>query len=136
MMPTEHTRHERMLEPARRSLGEAAAAAAWEEGRAMPLDGALEYALATVPMQVEPADRRPAQDGSRLTPREREVAALIARGLTNQQIADELVIAKRTAANHVEHILAKLGFHSRTQVATWVAEHGTSDVLTSGRSTK
>ena len=136
MTPAEHARHERLMQPAHLALGEAAAAAAWEEGRAMSLDEAIEYALATVPVEPEPADRRPAQDGSRLTPREIEVAALIAQGLTNQQIADQLVIAKRTAANHVEHILAKLGFRSRAQVAGWISEHGTSDVLTSGRSTK
>ena len=59
-----------------------------------------------------------------LTRREREVAALIARGLTNRQIAEELFIAERTADTHVEHILAKLGLGSRTQVATWVVEQG------------
>ncbi len=58
-----------------------------------------------------------------LTPREREVAALIARGRTNRQIADELVITERTAGAHVEHILTKLGFQSRAQVAAWVVEH-------------
>ena len=131
MMPTEHTRHERMLEPARRSLGETGVATAWEEGRAMALHEAIEYALATVLTTVELASRRASQAGSAaLTPREREVAALVARGLTNQQIADQLVIAKRTAANHVEHILEKLGFHSRVQIASWVSEHGALDVPT------
>jgi non-specific serine/threonine protein kinase len=102
----------------------------------MPLDEAIEDALAMVPTPARPADRHLAEDGSRLTPREREVAALIARGLTNQQIADQLVIAKRTAANHVEHILAKLGFRSRVQIAAWASEHGRPDVRTSGRSRK
>ena len=59
-----------------------------------------------------------------LTPREHEVAALIARGLSNRHIASELVISERTAANHVEHILSKLGFRARAQVATWVIETG------------
>jgi non-specific serine/threonine protein kinase len=49
------------------------------------------------------------------------VARLIAGGRSNKQIAAELVIAQRTAENHVEHILAKLGFTSRAQVAAWVA---------------
>jgi non-specific serine/threonine protein kinase len=59
-----------------------------------------------------------------LSPREREVAALIARGYTNQQIAQELTITKGTADSHVVHILDKLGFSSRAQVAVWAAEHG------------
>ena len=52
------------------------------------------------------------------------MAALITRGLTNRQIAEALVIAERTAANHVDHILTKLGVHSRAQVAARVAAHG------------
>ena len=59
-----------------------------------------------------------------LTPRERDVAALVARGLTNRQIAAALVISERTAMKHVEHILDKLGFHSRVQVAGWAVERG------------
>jgi non-specific serine/threonine protein kinase len=52
------------------------------------------------------------------------VAALIARGLTNRQIAEHLVITEGTAANHVVHILNKLGYSSRAQVAVWAAEQG------------
>jgi DNA-binding NarL/FixJ family response regulator len=48
---------------------------------------------------------------------------LIARGLSNRQIADELVISPATAARHVANILAKLGFTSRTQVASWASRH-------------
>jgi DNA-binding NarL/FixJ family response regulator len=56
---------------------------------------------------------------SQLTPRERETAALVARGLTNRQIGQALVISEGTAALHVKRILAKLGFSSRAQVAAW-----------------
>jgi predicted ATPase/DNA-binding CsgD family transcriptional regulator len=59
-----------------------------------------------------------------LTQRELEVAALVARGLTNRQIAAELVIAEGTAANHVKHILARLVLDSRVQIAAWAIEHG------------
>jgi non-specific serine/threonine protein kinase len=59
-----------------------------------------------------------------LSRREIEVAALIGRGLTNRQIAEALVITEGTAANHVVHILNKLDFGSRAQVAVWAAEHG------------
>jgi DNA-binding NarL/FixJ family response regulator len=56
----------------------------------------------------------------RLTSREEEVAALVAQGLTNRQIAEELVVTRRTAENHVQNILRKLGLHSRVQLAVWV----------------
>jgi non-specific serine/threonine protein kinase len=53
--------------------------------------------------------------------RELQVARLIAAGRSNKQIAAQLVISQRTAENHVEHILTKLGFTSRAQVAAWAA---------------
>ena len=56
-----------------------------------------------------------------LSPRELEVANLIAEGLTNRQIAERLVISERTAQNHVQHILTKLGFATRSQIAAWTA---------------
>lgn len=59
-----------------------------------------------------------------LTLREREVVALIARGDTNNQIARKLLIAPRTAETHIEHILGKLGFHSRAQVVAWAVRRG------------
>jgi len=55
-----------------------------------------------------------------LSPREREVADLVAEGLTNREIAKRLVISERTAEGHVEQIRNKLGFHSRAQIAGWV----------------
>jgi pimeloyl-ACP methyl ester carboxylesterase len=61
--------------------------------------------------------------GSPLTERERQVAALIAEGLTNQAIARRLSVAPRTAEAHVENIRRKLQVRSRAQVAAWVAEH-------------
>ena len=60
---------------------------------------------------------------SPLTPREHEIVLLIAQGLSNREIADELVISPATAARHVANILAKLGFTSRTQVASWATRH-------------
>jgi predicted ATPase/DNA-binding CsgD family transcriptional regulator/Tfp pilus assembly protein PilF len=61
-----------------------------------------------------------------LTPREHEIASLIAQGLSNREIADELVISPATAARHVANILSKLGFSSRTQVASWATRHDSS----------
>lgn len=60
-----------------------------------------------------------ADDPGPLSARELEVAGLVARGLTNKQIAAELYLSERTAQNHVQHILTKLGVANRTQVAAW-----------------
>src|SRR5689334_491948 len=59
-----------------------------------------------------------------LTRREREVALLVAQGLTNREIASRLFISERTAESHVEQIRGKLGFRSRSQIAAWVANQG------------
>jgi DNA-binding NarL/FixJ family response regulator len=55
-----------------------------------------------------------------LTKREKEVAELVADGMSNKQIAERLVISLRTAEGHVEKILSKQGFTTRTQIASWV----------------
>jgi predicted ATPase/DNA-binding CsgD family transcriptional regulator len=68
-----------------------------------------------------PAAGTAAAPSSLLTPREWEIARLIARGLSNRGIADELVISPATAARHVANILAKLGFTSRAQIAVWAS---------------
>lgn len=81
--------------------------------------------LGMLPLLRDARDLGAALDGSSsagpLTRREREIAGLIARGLTNRQIAAALHISERTAENHVQHILAKLGLHTRTQIAAWTA---------------
>jgi DNA-binding CsgD family transcriptional regulator len=59
-----------------------------------------------------------------LTAREREIAVLVSHGLTNRQIAAAAHISERTAENHVQHILVKLGFVTRAQIAAWVAAGG------------
>ena len=59
-----------------------------------------------------------------LSAREREVAGLVAQGLSDREIAARLTITARTAENHVGHILTKLGFRSRVQIATWATVHG------------
>jgi len=59
-----------------------------------------------------------------LTAREREVAALLAAGLSNRAIAERLVITEGTTEVHVKHIMTKLGLGSRTQIAVWAAKRG------------
>jgi DNA-binding NarL/FixJ family response regulator len=68
--------------------------------------------------------RTPRRPGGDLTPREREVLALVAEGASNRQIAQQLVVSERTARTHVSAILAKLGLMSRTQAALWAVREG------------
>jgi non-specific serine/threonine protein kinase len=107
---------------ARQALGETAFRAAYYRGLELPAADVLAYALQQ-PTKKPPQkpQARPVSDGAPLTPRELQVARLIAGGRSNKQIAAELVISHRTAENHVEHILTKLGFTSRAQVAAWAA---------------
>ncbi len=87
----------------------------------MQQEEAIEYALGTEPT-TPAAPKRPTlgESPDPLTRREQEIAALIARGLTNRQIATELSISEHTVANHVAKILKKLDLHSRSQLAAWV----------------
>jgi DNA-binding NarL/FixJ family response regulator len=72
--------------------------------------------------EAVPASAKAPSPWPSLSHRECQVAALVADGLPNREIAQRLVIAKRTADTHVEHILTKLTFNSRVQVAAWVIE--------------
>ncbi|MEU4835024.1 tetratricopeptide repeat protein [Streptosporangium sp. NPDC023615] len=118
-------RMEELLQPARLRLGETLVAQLWAHGQEMSQEQAVRYAL-----QVEEPYETPILLGkppavapvTTLTCREWEIAELVARGMSNRAIADDLVISPATAARHVANILAKLGFSSRTQVATWVVE--------------
>jgi predicted ATPase/DNA-binding CsgD family transcriptional regulator len=88
-------------------------------GRTARTEEVVAFALGEVAAPVRRATERSA---SVLTGREREIAALVAEGLSNRDIASRLVISPRTAETHVEHILTKLGFTSRAQIAAWVVE--------------
>lgn len=118
--------HDGCVARTREALGEEEYAAAVARGGALPFREAVVLGVA----------RRGAAGGAtaaadpsgeqvpvvKLTRREREIAALLAQGLTNRQIADELVMAQRTAEGHVARILGKLGLSSRDQVAAWMHE--------------
>jgi non-specific serine/threonine protein kinase len=97
-------------------LGDGAYNAAWAAGGALSLDEAVGEALTQEGDRASHALQR-----GPLTAREWEVALLVAKGLTNRRIGEKLVITEGTAALHVRHILNKLGFHSRAQIAAWVA---------------
>ena len=80
---------------------------------------------------LTPANSPADHDPLHLTRREREVASLVAQGMSNKEIAAQLVISQRTAEAHVEHILNKLGFTSRTQIVALLANEATSSPFTS-----
>ena len=85
----------------------------------------LEGAINMVPIPAPIIQRRVEKlEFGGLTPREREVAALIAQGKTNREIAEALVVSERTAESHVTNILLKLGFTSRARIAVWAADKG------------
>ncbi|WP_246342859.1 ATP-binding protein [Actinomadura verrucosospora] len=101
------------------ALGERRYRAAFEEGGRLAPAQAIRDALGEAPA---PDGAEDAAGACPLTDRELQVAALVAEGLSNRDIAERLTIAKRTADSHVEHILAKLGFSSRAQIAVWITE--------------
>jgi non-specific serine/threonine protein kinase len=121
--------HDACVREVRGRLGDKAYEAACVRGAELSTADAIELALerhgrpsAPAPRAAEPAAKQAAAFG--LTRREREVATLIAEGLSNREIAARLVVAQRTAEGHVENILSKLGFTSRAQVAGWLAAQG------------
>ena len=120
--------HDRCVDTTRIGLGDAAFAAAWTDGRAMTLQQAIADALAAreslAAKAKSTAKLTEGKGVGPLTPREREVAALIAQGKTNREIAIIMVITERTADTHVQHILNKLGVGSRAQIAGWAVAHG------------
>jgi DNA-binding NarL/FixJ family response regulator len=117
---------ERWLVPLRQAVGGDTVDRAAARERDMPLDDAVALALVGTEPSAVTSSRLVSSPEARgpLTNREHEVAALLAQGLSNREIAARLVITERTVAAHVEHILNKLGFASRTQIGVWAADHG------------
>jgi DNA-binding CsgD family transcriptional regulator len=113
--------YEQDLAAVRSTLGEASFEAAWAAGRAMSLERAVEYALEepTAPHD----DAAPAAQAN-LTKRELEVLRLVAAGMSNQQIAENLVLSEHTVHRHVSNVLGKLGVSSRTAAVAQAAQLG------------
>jgi len=99
-------------------LGSDAFESARVAGREAGIDTAMAHVLHE-PIE-RPVKSATSPESLRLTRREGEVADLVAAGRSNKEIAAALVISQRTAETHVEHILSKLGFTSRAQIAAWV----------------
>jgi predicted ATPase/DNA-binding CsgD family transcriptional regulator len=109
----------RAADAARRRLGDERYETALRRGAALPLAAAIAVARGEGPAVADAADRA---ENKPLTRREKEIAALVAEGLGNREIAQRLFLSKRTVDSHIEHIFAKLGFSSRTQLAGWVRD--------------
>jgi predicted ATPase/DNA-binding NarL/FixJ family response regulator len=111
--------HDQTMATIRHALGDAGIEAATRHNARLDVGAALAYA-----MEEPGGEKITSGNGDAPTPpltrRETEVARLVGRGLTNKDIAAELVISQRTAEGHVEHILNKLGFGSRAQIAVWI----------------
>lgn len=106
------------LAPARATVGSPAAKLV-DDGRGMTVDQAVALGLAD-----GPDDPWRAGPGAGLTRREREIAALVATGMTNREIAGQLQLSVRTVEAHVDHAFTKLGLRTRTQLAAWMHQDG------------
>jgi predicted ATPase/DNA-binding CsgD family transcriptional regulator len=118
---------ERHLSRARTTLGSRAAETAASEGRALTTPEAIREALALLAVPRPSSDTLAPHNSDAagpLTPRERAVATLVARGLSNRALARELVITEATAERHLGNIFGKLDLASRAQLAVWAVEHG------------
>jgi predicted ATPase/DNA-binding CsgD family transcriptional regulator len=95
---------------------------AWREGRELPVDEAMDLALQENSPQAANA---PGDDVlGQLSPRERDVAQLIASGRSNREIADALVVSVKTVETHIQHIFGKLNVKARAEIAVWASRHG------------
>ena len=128
MPPVYRADYERSVASARTRLGERIFAAAWTEGRLMTPEQALAAETRVMkPSSGEPAAAPPAKspltypDG--LTAREVEVLRLVAQGLTNEQVAQQLVISPRTVDTHLTSIYSKIGVSSRSAATRYAMEH-------------
>jgi non-specific serine/threonine protein kinase len=108
--PHDRAWSDRALSLGRSRLGRRTFDMEWTLGQAMALKAAVELAHTLVAETTA---------SGKLTGREHEVSALIAAGLSNRQVADDLAISERTVEVHVSNALRKLGLESRTQLALW-----------------
>jgi non-specific serine/threonine protein kinase len=106
--------HQRAAKSVRETLGDRTYTAVFDQGGQETLDRVVEFATAAA------AGPAASAASAVLTRREHQIAELVADGLSNREIADHLVISKRTVDAHLDHIFSKLGVSSRVQLATWL----------------
>jgi len=124
-LPGFAVRHQQCLASIRASLGDSLDHE-WSRGRSLDQQSAINLALDERPTPSSTSVDTPVRASHQiLTRRQGQIAKLVSQGLSNKEIAEALVISRRTAEAHVEHILTKLGFTSRTQIAAWMQEDAT-----------
>ncbi|MEW2501141.1 LuxR C-terminal-related transcriptional regulator [Amycolatopsis sp. NPDC047767] len=106
--------HSACLAQLERTMPARALTTAMQAGAKRSPTGIIAYALAE-----QLAERAPEGESPVLTSRQQEIAALISKGLTSPQIAAALVISARTVESHIDNIMTRLGFSSRSQIASW-----------------
>jgi non-specific serine/threonine protein kinase len=119
--PTEQAYLERLGSTIRRKLGERDFAHALGDGQLLSAEQAAASARDWISAGMSSQHDSGERAAGPLTARQNAVAQLIARGYTNDQIAEALVISPATARAHIEHILDRLGLRSRAQIAAWAA---------------
>jgi predicted ATPase/DNA-binding CsgD family transcriptional regulator len=119
----EKLEYEHYIGLARAKLSDAEFEAEQAKGNALSMEQAIEYAL-NLPFGLQKHPQKGIEAPQELTEREREVVTLIARGLSNGEIANELVLSKRTVEHHIANILSGLGFTNRAQIVRWAMENG------------
>lgn len=117
--PAQHKAYEQHLSTAQAVLPEATFAQARQAGQAMTMEQAIELAFVSSKTATPPRARL-----GGLTSRQLEVVTLIAQGKTNGEIAEELVLSKRTVEKHIANILAQLDVTNRAEVVRWGMEQG------------
>ena len=113
--------HEQSVSNIIRGIGQKSFDAAYARGRAMTIDEGVAFAVEDKPARKPVTPVKSASD-TELTPRQLEIARLIADDLTNRQIADRLFLSERTVETHITNMLNKLGLNSRVQLSRWIAE--------------
>ena len=125
--PAERMMYENAIKDVQRHLGERAFAAAYEGGRLMTPDQVLQERVSITLLPPSPstpvARKKLKSDSAGLTPREVEVLRLVAQGMTNEQVANQLVISPRTVDTHLTSIYGKIGVSSRSAATRYAIEH-------------
>ncbi len=128
--PVEHVSYNRAVAAVRTELGEQAFAAAWVQGRTQsPEQGLATAGQVILPASTlverssSPTPASPPSYPDRLTAREVEVLRVVAQGLTNEQVAERLVISPRTVDTHLTSIYGKIGVSSRAAATRYAIEH-------------
>ena len=119
--------YENSIKDVQRHLGERTFVAAYESGRLLSPDQVLLEQVSETSLPPSPstpvARKMPISNPAGLTPREIEVLRLVAKGMTNEQVANQLVISPRTVDTHLTSIYGKIGVSSRSAATRYALEH-------------